>query len=80
MNNFTQALSPFNFGNVEAKNRIELAPACHMQTKEEHRDHRLFRTLHLEEGGRLHPEGRVFRPWEHLSFHPRTPILRPAWP
>ena len=28
MQNFTHVLSPFRFGNVEVKNRIELAPAC----------------------------------------------------
>lgn len=30
MSNFTHVLSPFRFGNVEVKNRVELAPACHM--------------------------------------------------
>ncbi len=30
MSNFSNVLSPFKFGNVEVKNRIELAPACHM--------------------------------------------------
>jgi 2,4-dienoyl-CoA reductase-like NADH-dependent reductase (Old Yellow Enzyme family)/thioredoxin reductase len=30
MGSFEHVLSPFKFGNVEVKNRIELAPACHM--------------------------------------------------
>ena len=30
MSNFQHVLSPFKFGNVVVKNRIELAPACHM--------------------------------------------------
>jgi 2,4-dienoyl-CoA reductase-like NADH-dependent reductase (Old Yellow Enzyme family)/thioredoxin reductase len=30
MNRFQYVLSPFQFGNVVVKNRIELAPACHM--------------------------------------------------
>jgi 2,4-dienoyl-CoA reductase-like NADH-dependent reductase (Old Yellow Enzyme family)/thioredoxin reductase len=30
MTNFQHVLSPFKFGNVVVKNRIELAPACHM--------------------------------------------------
>jgi 2,4-dienoyl-CoA reductase-like NADH-dependent reductase (Old Yellow Enzyme family)/thioredoxin reductase len=30
MSNFEHVLSPFKFGNVTIKNRIELAPACHM--------------------------------------------------
>jgi len=30
MKSYNNVLSPFKFGNVEVKNRIELAPACHM--------------------------------------------------
>src|SRR5512147_192065 len=30
MTQFQHVLSPFTFGNVTVKNRIELAPACHM--------------------------------------------------
>jgi 2,4-dienoyl-CoA reductase-like NADH-dependent reductase (Old Yellow Enzyme family)/thioredoxin reductase len=30
MSNFEHVLSPFTFGSVTVKNRIELAPACHM--------------------------------------------------
>jgi 2,4-dienoyl-CoA reductase-like NADH-dependent reductase (Old Yellow Enzyme family)/thioredoxin reductase len=32
MNTFQHVLSPFKFGNVVVKNRIELAPACYMLT------------------------------------------------
>jgi 2,4-dienoyl-CoA reductase-like NADH-dependent reductase (Old Yellow Enzyme family)/thioredoxin reductase len=32
MNDFQHVLSPFKFGNVVVKNRIELAPACYMLT------------------------------------------------
>jgi len=32
MSNFEHVLSPFKFGNVVVKNRIELAPACYMLT------------------------------------------------
>ena len=32
MSTFSSVLSPFKFGNVVVKNRIELAPACYMLT------------------------------------------------
>ena len=32
MSQFDHVLSPFKFGNVTVKNRIELAPACYMLT------------------------------------------------